>query len=292
VARALELGVNFFDTASTYGSGLSETHLGQALRALRAAPHVATKVRLAPPDLGDIPAAVVRSVEASLGRLGMERVDLLQFHNPFGLARQGGTPGLEDVLAQVLPTFERLRREGKIGFAGITALGETAAIHRVVESGAIDTAQVCYNLLCPSPGFAPPPGFPAQDFDRLLDRASAQRVGVIVIRVMAAGALSGEPGRHPLAMPEVEPIASGPDYATDLRRARGLDALVREGHVGSLVEAALRFPLGHAAVSTVLLGYSSLEHLERAAAAIARGPLSPAAMARLATLWDELARGV
>jgi aryl-alcohol dehydrogenase-like predicted oxidoreductase len=63
---------------------------------------------------------------------------------------------------------------------------------------------------------------------------------------------------------------------------------VDEGHAGSLVEAALRFPLGHAAVSTVLLGYSSLEHLEAAAAAMARGPLPAAALQRLEQLWRRM----
>jgi aryl-alcohol dehydrogenase-like predicted oxidoreductase len=109
--------------------------------------------------------------------------------------------------------------------------------------------------------------------------------------VLAAGALSGVPARHPIAVPSVEPIASGPDYASDVRRAQALRALVDEGHAASLVEASLRFPLGSDAVSTVLLGYSGLEHLETAAAAIAKGPLSPAALARLATLWKGAAGG-
>jgi aryl-alcohol dehydrogenase-like predicted oxidoreductase len=155
----------------------------------------------------------------------------------------------------------------------------------------LDTAQVCYNLLEPSAGVAVPAGFPAQDFGRLLDHTRRQGVGVIVIRALAAGALSGTETRHPVAVPSVEPIASGPDYVTDVRRARRLEALVRDGHAGSLVEAALRFPLGSEAVSTVLLGYSSQEHLEYAAAAMAKGPLPPAALAALATLWQQLATG-
>jgi aryl-alcohol dehydrogenase-like predicted oxidoreductase len=65
--------------------------------------------------------------------------------------------------------------------------------------------------------------------------------------------------------------------------------LVDEGHAGSLVEAALRFPLGSSAVSTVLLGYSSQDQLEAAAAAIAKGPLSSDAVARLEAAWSDLA---
>jgi len=284
VARAIELGVNYFDTAPSYGDGLSERHLGQALRSLKASVHVGTKFRVEPGEMADAAGAIARSLEASLTRLGMERVDLFQLHNFIGVS-----PTAEQVLDTVVPGLERLRRQGKIRFYGITALGETAALHRVIDAGVLDTAQVCYNLLNPSAGVAVPPGFPSQDFGRLLDRARRQQVGAIVIRVLAAGALSGAMGRHPVAVPCVEPIASGPDYATDVRRAQAFEALVREGHAGSLVEAALRFPLASDAVSTVLLGYSSLEHLEFAGAAMAKGPLPPAALGRLAGLWRDFA---
>jgi aryl-alcohol dehydrogenase-like predicted oxidoreductase len=126
----------------------------------------------------------------------------------------------------------------------------------------------------------------------MLDPARDHGVGVIVIRVLAAGALSGTTDRHALAMPTVEPIASGPDYASDVARARRLEGIVRDGHAGSLVEAALRFPLGSDAVSTVLLGYSTLEHLEYAAASMARGPLAPAALDCLGAAWTDPARAV
>jgi aryl-alcohol dehydrogenase-like predicted oxidoreductase len=64
---------------------------------------------------------------------------------------------------------------------------------------------------------------------------------------------------------------------------------VREGHAGSVVEAALRFPLSSPGVSTVLVGYSTLEHLEFAAASMAKGPLPAAAMARLEAIWKSWA---
>jgi L-galactose dehydrogenase/L-glyceraldehyde 3-phosphate reductase len=172
----------------------------------------------------------------------------------------------------------------------MTAIGDTPAVHRVLGSGQVASAQVCLNLLNPSAGYAVPPGFPAQDYDRLLALTRANGLGVIVIRVLAGGALSGELARHPIAVPSVDPISTGPDYATDVGRARALRGLVEEGHVESLVEAALRFPLGSDAVSTVLLGYSSLDHLEAAAAAVAKGPLPPEAVARLAASWTAMAR--
>jgi aryl-alcohol dehydrogenase-like predicted oxidoreductase len=288
VARAVELGINYFDTAASYGNGRSEENLGEVLRRLKPDVYVGTKFRLEPSDLGDVAGAVPRLLEASLRRLGLERVDLLQLHNRIEATSGERTVGVGTVLDDVVAALQRLREQGKIRFFGITALGEVGALHRALSADALDTAQVCYNLLNPSAGHAVPSGFPAQDFGGLLGPAHAHGVGVIVIRVLAGGALSGQLARHPVAMASVEPIASGPDYASDVARARQLEWIVLDGHARSLVEAALRFPLGSEAVSTVLLGYSTLEHLEYAASAVARGPLPAAALERLGAAWRQL----
>ena len=162
VARALDLGVNFFDTAPLYGDGVSEEHLGEALQAVKAPCLVATKVRVGPGGLDDPAGTVTRSLETSLRRLRRDRVDLLQLHDPVRVARADGQPGTDEVLERILPAFESLRRAGKIGFVGMTAIGDTPAIHRVLASGAVDSAQVPFNLLNPTAGFAVPPGFPAR----------------------------------------------------------------------------------------------------------------------------------
>jgi aryl-alcohol dehydrogenase-like predicted oxidoreductase len=155
-----------------------------------------------------------------------------------------------------------------------------------VSADVLDTAQVFYNLLNPSAGQALPPGMSVpEDFERLLDRTREHRVGVIGVRALAAGALSASAERHPLAAPKVEPIGSGPDFGADVARAQRLLALVREGHVGSVIEAAYRFVITNPAVTTVLVGASSLDQLEQAAAAVSRGPLPPAALDRLRALW-------
>lgn len=284
VARALELGVNYFDTAPSYGDLLSERHLGQALRALRVTPHVGTKVRLDAGDLDDVAGAVTRSLEASLGRLGLERVDVLHFHNPLAAARHGHVASTRDVLEAVLPAFDRLRRQGKVGFVGITAIGETEALHQVIASGAVDSAQVFYNLLNPSAGGPEGPGGDGQDFRGLLPLARRHGVGTMVVRALAAGALGGADGRHAIAQPEVAPIASGPTYDADVRRAQVFRRLVTDGLAHSLAEAAYRFVIAHEAVTTVLVGSSSLDHLEQAAEAIVRGPLPAPALARIAAI--------
>ena len=289
VARALELGINYFDTAPIYGDGQSETNLGQIIRALKPRLYVGTKFRVPDVPAAGLPGAVIQSLEASLKRLGLERVDLLQCHNLITRERNGRSVSVKDMRDAIAPTLARLVEQGKIGFYGMTALGETAALHEVLDAAMVQTAQVCFNLLNPSAAHALPPRFPGQDFGRLLDHAAKSRTGVIVIRVLAAGALSGTEARHPIAVPTVDPIGSAPEYVVDVKRARLLAALVKEGHAASLVEASLRFALTSEAVSTVLLGYSSLEHLEYAAASVAKGPLSAAALARLPALWAQFA---
>jgi aryl-alcohol dehydrogenase-like predicted oxidoreductase len=99
---------------------------------------------------------VAASLDASLKRLGREQVDLLQLHNR--VARDGRDRALDAdiVLGEVVPALEALRQQGKIRFFGITGLGETPELHRVVDARVLDTVQVCYNLLNPSAGGALP----------------------------------------------------------------------------------------------------------------------------------------
>jgi len=282
VARALELGITYFDTASQYGDGQSEVNLGAVLRELGADPVVGTKVRLKPPDLDRVEAAIAESVEASLRRLGRERVDLIQLHNPF-VPRSG--PDQVGVtlhhFSAVLRAFETLERQGKVRFWGITGLGETEILHQAVAGGGFHTVQAVYNLLNPSTGTQVPAGFPYQDYRQLIDRAAGKQMGVIVIRALAGGALSGTPDRHPVAARSVAPIATERDYAADVARARRFAFLVENGTVSSLVEAAIRFAISKPEISTALVGISSLEQLEHAVECANRGPLPAEALGRL-----------
>jgi aryl-alcohol dehydrogenase-like predicted oxidoreductase len=289
----MELGINYFDTASSYGDGQSERNLGLVLKELRPQVYVGTKVRLEPQDMADIKGGVIRSVEDSLGRLGRDYVDLIQLHNRIAGRRQAAQDFLStsDVLGQVVEAFQTLQAQGKVRFYGITGGGETSALHQVIASGALYTVQAFYNLLNPSAGAGVPPHFPAQDFGRLVDKAAEKEMGVIAIRVLAAGALSGVVERHPVAVPTVAPMGSGRDYREDVDRAGRFSFLVREGHVADLVEGALRFVLGKEEVSTVLVGYSDLEHLEKAVEYASRGPLPAEVASRLPAVWAGFARG-
>ncbi len=284
VWRALELGINYFDTAQMYGNGESERNLGRVLKALKPDCYVGTKVRLPPTERGQIGQAIAASLEASLQRMQRDSVDLFQFHNAIVGTTRGADFAAETVLDEVVPAFERLRAQGKFRFVGITANGETSALHRIIDARAVDTAQASYNLLNPSPGAAVPAGYPAQDYGNLLAHAKAADMGIINIRVLAGGALSGTEERHPLGSPPPAPIGSGADYHRDVERARRFAPLITEGHADSLIEASIRYVIAQPAVSTVLVGYSTIEHLEYAARSVEKGPLSPAALARVAEI--------
>ena len=197
IARAIDVGVNYFDTAVQYGNGESEKNLGRILQKLKPSSMVVgTKVRLPVADFGRIADAIAQSLEASLARLRRERVDILHLHNAITEGGGGKAFSVRQVLDQAVPALERLRQQGKLGFLGLTAVGDTPALHQVIDSGAFDSAQVVYNMLNPSAAVALPANYPAQDYGRLLDHTKAAGTGVIGIRVLAGGALSGSAERH------------------------------------------------------------------------------------------------
>ena len=290
VARAIASGVNYFDTAVLYGDGESEKNLGRVLQTLKPADVVVgTKVRLQPGDLGRIDAAVSASLEGSLSRLGLDHVDVFHLHNPVTGEGGGSALSARQVLDEVVPAFERLRQQGKIRFLGLTALGDTAALHQLIDAGVFDSAQVVYNMLNPSAADAMPESYPAQDYGRLFEHTKAAGVGVVGIRVLAGGALSGSAARHPIAGPAPVPIGSAMRYDADIDRARRLRPLIEEGFASSLTEAATRFALSQPAMGTILVGMATPQQFEAALAAAEKGPLPQAALDRLVVLRQAFA---
>ena len=134
-----------------------------------------------------------------------------------------------------------------------------------------------------------PANYPAQDYGRLFNHTRAAGVGVIGIRVLAGGALSGSTERHPIASPPPEPIGSAMSYDADVARASRLMALVKEGFAASLTEAATRFAISHPAVGTILVGMATPQQFEDAFTAVQKGPLPPAALDRLTVLQQGFA---
>jgi L-glyceraldehyde 3-phosphate reductase len=296
VERALELGINYFDTGPSYGKGISETRLGVTLRELGVRPIIATKVDLMPHQLDDIAGAVVSSCEESLRRLQVDVIDVLQVHNaPTFVRRPPGVHGFEQLWIEdylrpggALEGLERLRRQGKVLVVGCTAESADAeAVLRLIREPGFGALGLNYHLLNPSAGLPVPPGLRLpRDFRQLVDAAAALGVGVVTFSPLAMGALSdgalaGEP-RHP--------TGGGPAYADSARFARDVARASRFAflaHPGSrsLAQAATRFALEQPGISTVVGGFSAIEHLEEAVACSDAEPLSPSDLARMEMVW-------
>ena len=188
--RAIEHGVNFLDTAAVYGDGHSEELVGEAVRAASEQVYVATKV---PPKTGQWPARpgtraedafpgdwIVESTERSLGHLGLETIDVQQFH-----VWSDDWVGQGDWLDAV----ERLKADGKIRFFGVSINDrEPANAIKLIESGVVDTVQVIYNIFEQAPE------------DELFAAVQKANVGVIVRvpeRLLRRRPQTGDVGSRP-----------------------------------------------------------------------------------------------
>lgn len=282
VKRALDAGVNWLDTAAAYGQGRSETSVGRVLKALGANPHVSTKVRLDTAKLGDVAGEIERSVTASLARLGRDRVDLLQFHNPVAAEMNARAVGRDQVLRKggIADGLARMSDQGLTAHIGFTALGEAAACRAVIESGRFDCAQIYYNMLNPSAARVLPAAWTGQDFGNLIAAARAKDMGVIAIRVLAAGLLAGWRRPVPQAI-----LTSATDMDEEERKTRAVFARLGTAH-GTQAQAAVRFVLANPDVAAVNVGFANPSQVEESLAACAAGPLPASALATLDKLYE------
>jgi L-galactose dehydrogenase/L-glyceraldehyde 3-phosphate reductase len=289
VEQALAAGINYFDTSNNYGDGRSEVNLGITLREIGAQPFIATKVRLSTADLEDLRAGVRAEFEASLRRLGMEKVDLYYLHTRVAAERRfgGGLPGgpshisFEDLTGPIWETFLQLRDEGKTRFLGMCTTGaEVPAVKAAMEKLPLDVIQAQYSLLNPTEARRPPPGFQGQDNGQTIELAGQKGIGVTAFRALAAGALAQRPDAA------VRPTASrgNATWNADMERARALDFLRSPGET-KLAGAAVRYALSNAHVSTVLLGFSKGEYVDEANSYSDAGPLPADVLARIEALY-------
>jgi aryl-alcohol dehydrogenase-like predicted oxidoreductase len=275
IERALAAGINWFDTAATYGAGQSETNLGAALADLRCGDeiHVATKVRVTAEQLEDIKGAVKASVAASLKRLGRGRVTLLQLHNAV-TTRRGDAPTSitpADVLGRdgVLETFEELRADGVAAHLGLTGLGDFASLREVMGAGNWAAMQVNEHALIRR----------AAGDDDLLDLCTRHGVGVLAIRVMAGGALAGHmPSAHTLKTPFF-PLAV---YERDLANARRVMQMLPRDM--TLPELAIRHVLGDGRVASAIIGFAEPSQVDEAVGFARQGALPESLRASLQSM--------
>jgi L-galactose dehydrogenase/L-glyceraldehyde 3-phosphate reductase len=281
IRRLLEAGINWIDTAESYGDGASEEALGWLLAELPEAdrPYISTKFRLDPDRLDDIPGQIESSLTGSLERLGMDRVDLYQLHNPLG---QDGFD-ISHVLGPggVCDSLDKLKAQGLFGHIGFTALGDAGQCKELIASGRVASAQVYYNMLNPSAGREIPANWSTTDFGNLIATCQENQVAVMNIRIFAGGALAA-------AQPHGRewPITHNSEVPLEHTRAETLLAALPPGQ-GGRAQAAVRFGLAHPGVSGVVLGLAELSHLEDALAAAALGPMTDDVIAGLLPVWES-----
>jgi aryl-alcohol dehydrogenase-like predicted oxidoreductase len=280
VKSAVDWGITFLDAAPSYGDGKAEDVIGEAFSGrLPNGVRVSTKCRLGNPPPEEVLSRLQTSLNGSLARMKLERVDLFFLHNMIiadgDQARYDGTPRTLFV-DRVIPAFERLREEGRIGAWGITGIGVPSAILETMASDPRPQAiQVITNLL-DSAGALQRFDGPARPREIA---AAAQRhaVGVMGIRAVQAGALASGFDRR---LPD-----DHPDTA-DFRRAEPFRELSKE--LGESPAAlAHRYALSMDGIATVVLGVKNRTELRECVEAEAKGPLAPEI---IALIDDTLSR--
>lgn len=253
---AIHSGINWVDTAAGYGNGTSEKAVGAALRQLdpQQQIQVATKVRIHRSSGASIRQQITAGITASLSRLQRSHITLLQLHNaiteqpdqePFSL-----TP--EEVLGPqgVAAAFNELRQSGIITCCGLTGTGQPAALRKVLESEQFETLQIPFNRLNPSAGMPMAPDTVPTDYGNLLADCQRLDIGAFAIRVLAGGAVAGNP---PSAHTLTTPFFPLDLYQHDLQKAQSLAAAEPASHA---VTEAIRFVLQHPAVCSALIGFA------------------------------------
>jgi aryl-alcohol dehydrogenase-like predicted oxidoreductase len=264
---AFERGITFYDTSSAYGGGHSEELIGRAFRDRRDKAVIATKAGMLPGFAGTdfSPAWLRRSLEQSLLRLGTDRVDVLQLHNPPPEAVKGKP--------EILETLRRFQEEGKIRAFGISTKSPADAL-AMLDAPGLACLQVNLNLL----------DWRAADTG-LLERAAARGVGIIARTPLAFGFLSGAVDATTRFAADDHRSKLGPEQAR--RWARAADdifaAIAEAGPPRPRALTALRFCLSFPAVATAIPGVLTPQEAALNAEAAALPPFTEEEM-RLAEL--------
>lgn len=263
--RALELGVNFLDTAITYGDGHSEELVGQVVRESKSKVYVTTKIP--PKNYGFPPAPgtplreafpkewIIACTERSLKSLGLEQIDLQQFH-----VWSDEWADMDEWKEAVV----ELKRQGKISAFGLSLNYPLERDYgaKAINTGLIDACEVTYNI------------YEQEPEEGLFPLALEKNIGILAKSPLDEGSLSGKITPESV-FPEggfLDGYFRGDRRQEVWKRAQALEFLKHDPK-DSLAEIALRFCLSHPAVTSVIAGMRKPEHVDSNAAASDKGPL-------------------
>jgi len=277
--RAVDLGVNFFDTADVYGNGRSERLLGQLKRERREPIYIATKAgrRLKPHVASGYTRENLSAfVERSLKNLGVEAIDLLQLHCP-------PTAVYSD--PAVFAALDDLVKQSKIRFYGVSVEKIDEALQAIGFPN-VQTVQIIFNL------------FRQRPIDDFFPEAKRRRVGILARVPLASGLLTGKMtrattfeaddhrafNRHGESFDRGETFA-GVDFETGLQAVEALRALVPTGM--TMAQFALRWILMFDAVTCPIPGGKTPAQVEENVRAAELTPLDAATMAKVRAIYDQ-----
>jgi aryl-alcohol dehydrogenase-like predicted oxidoreductase len=282
VRRALDLGVNYFDTAESYNDGRSEETLGRAIRGLvRDRIIIGTKVSPA----NAAPAALVEHCEASRRRLGTDYIDLYMVHWPITPRNaEGPCPSAAEAFATLLA----LQKQGKVRHVGVSNFGGARVEEALAAGAEIAANQLCYSLL-------------ARAIEcEILPHCRRRGIGVIAYLALAQGLLTGKYR----AIEEVPPLHrrtrhfdsrrpgtlcrhGGPGAEDELNAAlAAIRAIGRECGM-AVSDLALQWAIATPGITCALAGCRTLDRIEANAKAAAT-PLAPEIVERLGAATDAL----
>lgn len=245
IHRAIELGINFFDTADLYNKGLNETIVGKAIKSKRDQIILATKAgnQWRPDgsgwDWNPGKEYLLKAFDASLKRLQTDYIDLFQLH--------GGT--IDDPIDEVIEVFETLQKQGKIRYYGISSIRPNV-IREYVKRSAITSVMLQYSLADRRPE------------ENILDLLKENNIGVLCRGSLAQGMLAGKPAKEYLGHSQ-ESI----EAASQL--LQGIDVSGK-----TAAQSALLYVMQHPAVTAVVTGISRMEQLTEVAATPTKSELS------------------
>jgi aryl-alcohol dehydrogenase-like predicted oxidoreductase len=267
VRQAIDLGINFFDTAEAYGT---EAVVGKAIDGIeRGRLILSTKKTLPAPEHPNPDAEISRALEQSLRRLGTDYIDIYHLHGvepkDYGFAGE-----------RLMPAMLRLRQQGKVRFIGVTEAFVPDPSHTMLQQslhqGFWDVVMVGFNLLNPS---ARKSVFPV-----------AREKGIGVLAMFAVRRALSQHERLKGIVAEL--IQKGAIAPGAVNIQDPLDFLVQNGAAASLPEAAYRFCRHEPGVDVVLTGTGNAAHLKANVESILKPPLPENAHRRLDALFGNL----
>jgi aryl-alcohol dehydrogenase-like predicted oxidoreductase len=280
--QALDLGVNFFDTADVYGDGRSERLLAQLRRERSEEFHVATKAgrRLDPHVAGGYTRQnLANFVDRSLANLNTDALDLLQLHCP---------PAEVYYMPEVFGALDDMVRDGKLRYYGVSVEKVEEGLKAIMYPN-IQSVQIIFNMLRQRPA------------ELFLSEARSRRVGVIARVPLASGLLTGKFDRastfarddHRFFNRRGEEFDrgetfSGVEFEAGLEAISALSALVPAGQ--TITQMALRWILMHEAVTCAIPGAKRPEQVEENVRAADLPPLSDASLTKVRSVYDSLIR--